>query len=304
MHVSVAIVGFRNADDIEQCLKALEKLTYSDFDVVICENGGPEAFKALQQVTPKILASGQPVSLVLASGNLGFAGGVNTCLKTTPEAGAWWVLNPDTEPSEASLDALVARLSLGDCDAVGGTLYRPNGRIQSYGGRWRPWLARAESIGIGRLKDDPVAPVAVEREQNYLNGASMLIGRRFLETVGPMREDYFLYGEEVEWFLRGQRLGMRLGFAPGADILHRQGTTTGAADDHVERPRMPVYLGERNKLLVTWDCYPWRAPVALAAALALIFLRYGRRGAWRQFGYGVSGWLAGLLNRRGRPSWA
>jgi N-acetylglucosaminyl-diphospho-decaprenol L-rhamnosyltransferase len=304
MHIAVAIVGFRNADDIEQCLKALERLTYADFEVVICENGGPAAFEVLEQGTPKTLTGGQKVTLVLAPDNLGFAGGVNTCLRATAQAGAWWVLNPDTEPTEASLGALVARLSLGDCDAVGGTLYRPNGRIQSYGGRWRPWLARAESIGIGLSKDDPVAPAMVERDQNYLNGASMLISRRFLETVGPMRDDYFLYGEEVEWFLRGQKLGMKLGFAPGADILHRQGTTTGAGEDHLERPRMPVYLGERNKLLVTWDCYPFRAPVAIAAALALIILRYGRHGAWRQMGFGMAGWLAGVLNRRGRPSWA
>jgi N-acetylglucosaminyl-diphospho-decaprenol L-rhamnosyltransferase len=304
MHVAVAIVGFRNAGDIEQCLKALEKSVYADFEVVICENGGPEAFAALEHLTPKVLAGGQPVKLVLAPDNLGFAGGVNTCLRSAANADAWWVLNPDTEPSEGSLGALVARLATGDCDAVGGVLYRPNGRIQSYGGRWRGWLARAESIGNGQSKQDSIAPDLVEREQNYLNGASMLIGRRFLDVVGPMREDYFLYAEEVEWFLRGEKRGMKLGFAPGADILHRQGTTTGAGEDHLERPRMPVYLGERNKLLVTWDCYPYRAPVAAMSALVLIFLRYGRRGAWRQLGFGVSGWAAGLFNQRGRPSWA
>ena len=303
MHVAIAIVGFRNADDIEQCLKALEQSAYADFEVVICENGGPAAFEVLERLTPKVLAGGQPVRLVLAPDNLGFAGGVNTCLRSAALADAWWVLNPDTEPSEGSLGALVARLAAGDCDAVGGTLYRPNGRIQSYGGRWRGWLARAESIGIGRPKEDGIDAGLVERQQNYLNGASMLIGRRFLETVGPMREDYFLYAEEVEWFLRGAKRGMRLGFAPGADILHRQGTTTGAGEDHLERPRMPVYLGERNKVLVTWDCYPYRAPVAALAALALILMRYGRRGAWRQLGFGLSGWAAGLFNQRGRPDW-
>jgi hypothetical protein len=34
--------------------------------------------------------------------------------------------------------------------------------------------------------------------QNYLNGASMFVGIRFLREVGSMPEDYFPYREEVE----------------------------------------------------------------------------------------------------------
>ena len=81
-------------------------------------------------------------------------------------------------------------------------------------------LARAESIGNGSQLDAPLDAAQVEREQSYLNGASMLVGRRFLEAVGPMREDYFLYAEESEWFLRAARRGMRLGFAPAARVMH------------------------------------------------------------------------------------
>jgi hypothetical protein len=42
--------------------------------------------------------------------------------------------------------------------------------------------------------------------------------------------------------------------------------------------------------------------VAAMAALGQLFMRYGRRGAWTQFGYGVSGWAAGLRNERGPPA--
>jgi hypothetical protein len=37
--------------------------------------------------------------------------------------------------------------------------------------------------------------------------------------------------------------------------------------------------------------------------LLLLFLRYGRRAAFTQLRYGMSGWIAGVLNRRGPPSW-
>jgi len=303
MHVAVAIVGFRNAEDIVRCLAALSGSRHADFEVVICENGGPEAFEALGKAVPTALPGGQSVRLLQASGNLGFAGGVNLCMRETPGADAWWVLNPDTEPGPEALAAKVARLEVGDVQAVGGSLYRANGKVQSHGGRWRSWLARAESIGHGDAWPAQVDPKAVEASQNYLNGAAMLIGRRFVEAAGLMREDYFLYCEEVEWCLRARALGMRLGFAPGGAVLHHQGTTTGAGENPARRPRMPVYLGERNKMLVTRDCYPSRLPVVTCTALMLAVLRYGRVLAWPQLINALQGWTAGLRNERGQASW-
>lgn len=303
MHVAIAIVGFRNADDIAGCLGALAKSTYADFEVIICENGGPDAFGALSAVLPAALPGGQPVRAVLAPGNLGYAGGVNRCLEETPNADAWWVLNPDTEPYPDALALQVGRLAKGDCEAVGCTIHLPDGRVQSHGGRWSGWLARAVSMGHGTPLTPAPDPVVVERDQNYLNGASMLVGRRFVEIAGLMRDDYFLYCEEVEWCLRAIARGARLGYAPGALILHHQGTSTGNTRDIRAKGRAPVYLNERNKLNVTRDAYPVRVLAAALACLATLFLRYGRRGAWRQLVYGLSGWVAGLRGERGVPGW-
>ena len=94
-----------------------------------------------------------------------------------------------------------------------------------------------------------------------------------------------------------------MGLATDAWILHQQGTSTGSVSEITERRRMPVYLDERNKILLTRDRFPLRLPVAAVAAFLLLFLRFGRRGAWRQLGYGLSGWLAGLRSERGKPRW-
>lgn len=303
MHVAVAIVGFRNVSDILSCLEALERSTHDRFEVIICENGGRDAFAALLSAAPTRLAGGQAVRVVCSESNLGYAGGVNRCLSETPEADAWWILNPDTQPEPDAMSLKVARLSDGDCDAVGCTVYLPTGRVQSHGGRWRPWLARAESIGYGTLLDLPIDASEIEHQQNYLNGAAMMIGRQFLAIAGPMREEYFLYCEEVEWCLRAKALGARLGFAPDARVLHVAGTTTGSHDDIRRRPRAPIYLDERNKMLTTRDCFPRRMPVAAISALALLLVRFGRRGAWRQVLHALDGWSAGLRGRRGVPRW-
>jgi hypothetical protein len=127
----------------------------------------------------------------------------------------------------------------------------------------------------------------------------MLINRRFLQIAGGMREDYFLYCEEVEWCLRALSRGLRLGFAEDACVVHHQGTSTGSSRDAGARSRLSVYLNERNRLLLTRDLFAYRLPVAMVASLIVLIVRFGRRGAWRQLGYALEGWWAGLRNERG-----
>jgi GT2 family glycosyltransferase len=301
MRVTIAIVGFRNAEDVARCLRALEISSFKSFDVVICENGGAAAFQALIAAAHGRLAEGQSVRLIEAPENLGFAGGVNVCIAAANEADAVWVLNPDTVPEAGALAALVARLERGDCDAVGGLLVSGDGRVQGAGGRWRPWFARAESIGMGSKVEERFDAASVERAQTYILGASLLASRRFLMIVGPMREDYFLYAEEVEWCLRAIARGMKLGFAPDAVVVHHQGATTGSGVALAKRPRLPIYLDERNKILLVRDHHPARLPVAAAAALLLLHWRYGVKGGGESLAHAWAGWWAGVRNQRGRP---
>lgn len=302
-HVAVVIVGYRNPGDIARCIHALERSTYRDFEIVICENGGPDAFAALQAAVPLRLAGGQDVRLIEAPRNGGYAGGINIAMARAPDADAWWILNPDTEPSPGAMAALLAHLHKG-YDAVGGPIYFPSGEVQSFGGVWLSWRAKGISMGYGGAPDTKPDSAAIESKQNYLLGASMFVGRHFLQTTGPMAEHYFLYCEEVDWFLRGKRRGMRLGFAPDAGIVHHQGTSTGYSRSLRARSCRAVYLDERNKMLLTREFYPARWPVAAILALVRLVGRYGRDRAFRQAAWGTAGWLMGILGRSGAPRWA
>jgi N-acetylglucosaminyl-diphospho-decaprenol L-rhamnosyltransferase len=303
MHVAVVIVGYRNTDDLVRCVGALGRSIYADFEVVIVENGGREAFERDVLALPVALSGGQPVLLIEASRNLGFAGGVNLGIERASDADAWWVLNPDAVASTQAMGELVERLEVGDCEAVGGVLHFADGTIQSVGGTWQSWIARAVSIGSGLPLSTVFEQSVVEAKLDYIVGASMLIHRRFRDATGLMREDYFLYAEEIEWFLRGAAAGMRLGFAPKAHILHHQGTTTGWAGGLRTRPKMPVYLDERNRILVTRDRFPKRVFVVEIGSLLLMIARFARKRAWRQIGYGLQGWFAAIRGERGVPGW-
>lgn len=300
-HVAIAIVGYNNVADVQRCVNAIAKSIYSDFEIIICENGSQPTYEALQAVLPTALPGGQQIRVIKSPANDGYASGVNQCINASPSADAWWVLNPDTEAQPSALAALVERLNQGDVQAVGGTLYFPDGEIASYGGKWRSWLARAVSIGLGSSLDATPNATRIEQEQTYLSGASMLVSRDFVRRAGLMSEEFFLYCEEIDWCLTAAQQGLRLGFAAGAKVLHHQGTSTGRSISVSDRSKLSVYLDERNKMLVTRIHFPSHLPVASAAALLLLALRYLRKGAFRQYFYGLSGWFAGLLGRRGIP---
>ena len=280
-HVTVCIVTFHNRDEAVRCIEALGRSTYPAFDVVICENGGRASWEALRAALPERLPGGQAIECLCAPHNLGYAGGVNLAMRSRPESDAWWIVNPDTRPEPEALGAMVDRLARGDCHMVGSVLHDEDGWVQAYGGHWRFWLGRPVSLGMGAHVGEAVDGAAVEARMNYVLGASMLIDRYFLRRVGMMRDDYFLYCEEVEWGLRARKLGLRLGFAPDARVLHDQGGTTGSADALHQRPRLPI---------------------AALATLLLLTLRYAARGAWKQWGYALAGWWAGIRGERGMPA--
>ena len=301
--VLVLIVSYRSASDVVRCLTALGGSTYRNFRVAVCENGGQDAFVELLRLAPKALPYGQPVQLVMAPGNLGYAGGINHLLDASSPADAYWILNPDAVPEDETLLQMLARLDHGDCHAIGHDIFWTNGELASRGGKWRPLTAQA--IGIGMRGDAQGAEAAyrVEAEMNYIVGASMLVSQAFLDRAGRMRSDYFLYCEEVEWCLRAIKRGMRLGYAADARVTHRHGTSTGGGGRLRDRSRVAVYLNERGRLLLTRDTYPGLIVLTAPLALASCIVRYGRGRAWRQLGYAVEGWAAGVRNERGVPAW-
>jgi N-acetylglucosaminyl-diphospho-decaprenol L-rhamnosyltransferase len=302
-HVRICIVGYRNLGDVNACLGALALQTHDDFEIVICENGGPEAVGALMSALPDTLASGQALRIVSDHSNPGYAEGVNRCIEADGSAEAYWVLNPDTLPQPGALAAMVMRLQAGDVDAVGGQLLNPDGTLGSCGGQWISLLAYARSIGLGRPASEAPSQKLVESRMRFISGASMLCSRHFVEIVGPMRGDYFLYCEEVEWCLRARKRGMRLGHTSQARVLHHQGSSTGSGKAVSDRGRLPVYCNERNRILTLRDTRPELLVPGAIGALAMIFYFYGKRRAWTQMGIAVGAWRDGVMNRRGKPDW-
>ena len=198
------------------------------------------------------------VSLISAPINLGFASGVNrglAVLAELPQIERFWVLNPDcvVPPSTAAAFARYTPPE-GSFALMGGrVLYLDNPTmIQIDGGTIARWSGITGNLGLfGTHSETPAADPA---QMDFIAGASMVASRAFYEAAGPMREDYFLYYEEVDWALRRGRLP--LAYCPGALIYHHGGSAIGSAIHN--RPATPfaLYFKHRARMIFLRRFYP------------------------------------------------
>ncbi|MEZ2202380.1 glycosyltransferase family 2 protein [Bradyrhizobium japonicum] len=332
--VAILIVGFRNAEDIRDCLVALSGATgHPEFNVFICENGGRSAFHRLVErlcdtegpctdatkvdvqadvglgrcsevQRLRLRTSPSNVWVACAAGNLGYAGGINLWLDRLQDVSGWngiWVLNPDTLPETGALAALVERAASGNKGMVGSTIVDVDGTatVRCRGGlHWQKWLTRPVAIGRGEQLNSPHDVRAIEAAMDCPSGASMYVTRDCIEKIGPMDESYFLFSEDLDWGVRAKPCG--LGYAAASIVRHKRGTTTGSARDISAVPRFSVYLQHRNAVRFVRKHFPMALPFC-AVVMVLYAVRYFVKGAWQNCIAGLHGTFAGLRGEMGPP---
>ncbi len=191
--------------------------------------------------------------MIQTGANLGYAGGNNVGIrhaladKTTD---AVWILNNDIVVEPTSLSAAWRRLDDSpDVGLVGSTICYEGQRdiVQSLGGGGFSRLkGSAHTIGMGQPRSQHVDAKAIEAELAFVHGAATLASRAYIEEVGLMTEDYFLYWEELDWAMRG-RDRFSLGYAPNSIVYHRVGSSIGTSDDGFGSPLSQYYL-TRNRV--------------------------------------------------------
>jgi GT2 family glycosyltransferase len=228
---------------------------------------------------PLALAEGGPdlpadpdarLTLLQTGANRGFAGGVNAglaYLARFADPGHFWVLNPDSVVPPGTVAALAARLADAAPYALMGgrvTYYDNPDRIQIDGGTvdWRTGVTG----NLGLDWSDAATPPPDPAQLDFIMGANMVASRAFYDAAGPMREDYFLYYEEVDWAMR--RGALPLAYCPGFRIHHRAGSSIGSPAPG--RPASPfsLYFKHRGRVKFMRRFRPRRVPVAMAYSVA------------------------------------
>lgn len=322
--ICVAIVTFRSAGIIAECLESLFASSNVRLSVAVCDNASDDgtieaiagwadapgpllwqpgcpighpamAGRPMQQLAGNCWQHGGNRLTVIASPvNQGYARAVNAAidrLRTDhPDAELFWILNPDciVPPSTAANIAAAAAANPG-FGLIGGRViyYDDADHIQTDGGRVSRLTAACESVNRGRLVAD--TPFPDPATLDYVTGASMVVSRAFLDRAGPMPEEYFLYYEEVAWAY--QRGSLPILFVPDAIVYHHGGTTIGTGNLHRPASEFANYFNYRNRRRFAGRYYPGRTPIIVAHGLAKA-LQLMVKGHRRE----ARGLLAGLFD--------
>ncbi len=311
--ILAAVINWNGWRDTLFCLRCMQALTGPPFHLLVCDNGSTdesqEQLKAWARqvsgvqgvpmvqpgegavVTSYALPDGTgpmlSVHLLRLQRNFGYAGAINRCIAwggRTLAPDAYWLLNNDIAMDSQALEHLVAAVriapDIGLCGSVLLDWEFPHG-VQAVGGIYHRWPA----VG-SHLKTLPAGASAGANafsEIDYPVGASMLITTRFLQVVGAMDEAYFLYYEEVDWALRGRRLGFRPAVALRSRIRHKEGASTGSVGGVRSKSMLSEYYGVVNRLRFTRKFYPVLLP-AVWLSLLLVVADRVRHGEWRRAG--------------------
>ncbi len=213
-NVSIVLVNWQGADDTLACLDSLHELDYSNFGVIVVDNGSAD------NSVERILTMYPDLTLLQSGSNKGFSGGNNVGIRYALDHGAnyVWLLNNDTTVDRNALRAMVQLAehdsAIGAVSSVLFHMDRPE-VVQAWGGG---------RIGFvtGRSRN-----LVKQGKLDYLTGASLLVKRAVFEEVGLLDEGYFMYWEDADFCLSIRRAGWRLAVAEESVVYHKESSSVG-----------------------------------------------------------------------------
>lgn len=279
--ISVVVVNLNRRGLLEPCLDHLWKQTFSDFEVIVVDNGSTDdSLEFLRSVRePRLRVVSLPE-------NRGFAGGCNAGIVSA--SGRYIAtLNNDTEADSRWLQALFEAAesdsSIGMC-ASKILFLSDRARIDKAGHLMYP-----DGLNHGRGSGEHDDGQFDRREEVlFPDGAAALYRREMLDVIGLFDERFFAYGDDADLGLRARLAGWRCLYIPTAVVYHAHSATAG------EFSPLKAFLIERNRIWVAVKTFP--LPLLLVSPLFTI-TRFAYHAYGSLFGVGSSGQYAAACSR-------
>jgi len=233
MDISVIIVSWNGKRYLEECLESLSVTPPSrSTEIIVVDNASTDGSADMVE------ARFPNVKLIRSNENLGFAKANNLAIQ---ESHGLYVslVNSDVKVLPGCLDALAdfldRNVTVGN---VGPRVLNPDMTMQSTCRRFPTlWNNLCMAAGLATafknsrffagehmfyFRHDRTLPV------NVLVGCFWMLRRETLEAVGLLDEDFFMYGEDLDWCRRCWKAGWRIVFFPGAKAIHYRGGSSSA----------------------------------------------------------------------------
>ncbi|NTW53426.1 MAG: glycosyltransferase family 2 protein [Chlorobaculum sp.] len=283
--VTVIIPHLRNRPMLEACLDALRKTSFTDFAVLVVDNGGEDSdLTGIEHAHPDI-------SVLRLFTNTGYAGGCNEGLKLAKSPYIVF-LNDDTVVEPEWLGFLV---EAAERDPAVGALQpkilslperRRGRRVFDYAGAAGGLIDRlGYPFCLGRSfggREEDCGQYDQPQEIFWASGVALLARRELVERLGGFEESFFMHMEEIDLCWRMLLAGFKVRSMPQSVVWHEGGASL------QEGSPLKIYYNHRNALLTLLRnrsavplilALPLRLMLEVAAML--FYLASGKEGVAR-----------------------
>lgn len=232
--LSIIILNYNIRDLLRDCLQSVDRATKNNFayETIVIDNASTDGSAAMiKKKFPK-------VRLIESKKNSGFAAGNNLGI---PQAGGRYLLflNPDTVVPPETLSVMIGFMD-GNPKAGAATcrIELANGHLDDacHRGFPTPWNAFCHFSGLEKIF--PKIKLFSGYSLGYLSldsiheidsgcGAFLIVRRLVGEETGWWDEDYFFYGEDLDFCYRIKKAGWQIFYVPGTKIIHYKGASSG-----------------------------------------------------------------------------
>ena len=254
MKLALIIVSFNTKDLLKKCLdKVFENNLKENLEVWVVDNASSDgSCEFVKKYFPK-------VHIIESAENLGFSVGNNLALKKA-KADYYLLLNSDTEIKKETLNTLLQFAKNNDFGVFSCKLVNKDGSFQPNAGDLPIGLALFSWIAAL----DDFIPVVRKflpsfhrkfsnyykngKEVGWVGGTAMMIREDVIKKIGYLDENIFMYGEDVEYCMRANKKGIKIGWTDETSIMHLGGGSSIS-------PKERQWIGEFKGLLYIYGKY-------------------------------------------------
>jgi len=226
---SVVIVSWNTKQHLLNCISSLANQSGIK-EVIVVDNGSTDGSpEAVEKQFPQ-------VKLIRNKENLGFAKANNIGMRAS--TGRYLCLiNSDVIVQNGCIEKLAEFMDANPSVGISGPkILNPDGSLR-VSCRHFPsiWNNLCQVLGFNKLFpksvffSEPFMKYWAHdemRKVDALSGCFWMVRRKALDEVGLLDEDFFFYGEDVDWCRRFHKAGWDVVFYPQAEIIHFGGASS------------------------------------------------------------------------------
>jgi GT2 family glycosyltransferase len=230
--LSIIIVNYRTYELTRQTIDSVinKKPTFT-YDIYVVDNASCDG--SLQKLQEDF-AHQDYIKFIENTDNRGFAHANNLAIKKSSSEYVL-LLNSDTQIQKDCLSECLNYMeAVPEIGALGCKILLPDGALDKAGKRSFPDVTvsfyrmtglsflfpRSKRFGRYNLM---YLDENKTHEVDSLSGAFMMVRREAVEEVGLLDENFFMYGEDIDWCYRFKESGWKVVYYGRAEIIHYKG---------------------------------------------------------------------------------